>query len=257
MLSNKGKKDGREEGRERGKKGKCFREYKCLSVGQVIVKQIREESLCATAAQLLFLTHPTIKPGKWEFKEKPKNESSRRSSRRAKKNPKYTAAHLPHSNNRIKLHKLYARKVLKLRLSPEPLESSGVLFIYKSNNSLYYSLKNQIETLDSFLPLPLLPLPIHFLSCSILFPVLPIFLPSLLCTVRWEGEGDVQGSISCQRPRRWGVSKDAMLACHEEALSGSGGAGPGHGGRRRRWHWRVIQWENKLEESAIMLKRIE
>ena len=35
-----------------------------LSVGQVIAKQIREESLCATAAQLLFLTHPTIKPGK-------------------------------------------------------------------------------------------------------------------------------------------------------------------------------------------------
>ena len=70
MLSNKGKKDGREGGRERGKKGKCFREYKCLSVGQVIAKQIREESLCATAAQLLFLTHPTIKPGKWELKEK-------------------------------------------------------------------------------------------------------------------------------------------------------------------------------------------
>lgn len=41
-----------------------------LSVGQVIAKQIREESLCATAAQLLFLTHPTIKPGKWELKEK-------------------------------------------------------------------------------------------------------------------------------------------------------------------------------------------
>lgn len=39
----------------------------------------------------------------------------------------------------------------------------------------------------------------------------------------------MQGSISCQRPRRWGA-KDAMLACHEEALSGSGGAGPGHGG---------------------------
>ena len=40
----------------------------------------------------------------------------------------------------------------------------------------------------------------------------------------------MQGSISSQCPRRWGVSKDAMLTCHEEALSGSGGAGPGHGG---------------------------
>lgn len=135
-------------------------------------------------------------------------------------------------------------QVLKLFLSPEPLESSGVLFIYRSSNSLYYSLKNQIETLDCFLPFPPLPLPIHFLSCSILFPVLPIFLPSLLCTAWWGGAGVHQQPAPKEMECKQGWRSQ------EEALSGGGGAGPGHGGRRRRWHWRVIQGENKLIETV-------
>lgn len=98
----------------------------------------------------------------------------------AKKNPKYALAHLPHSNNRIKLHKLYARKAAstEVALIARTLESSGVLFIYKSNNSIYYSLKNQIETLDSPSSSPSspsysLPFLFHSLLSSSHFPPFP------------------------------------------------------------------------------------
>lgn len=63
----------------------------------------------------------------WELKEKLKE---------SQEEPKVHCCPFATLKQQNKLHKLYARKVLKLRLLPEPLESSGVLFIYKSNNSI-------------------------------------------------------------------------------------------------------------------------
>lgn len=143
-------------------------------------------------------------------------------------------------------------QVLKLFLSPEPLESSGVLFIYRSSNSLYYSLKNQIETLDCFLrfppfPFPFTSFPVPFSSRFFPFSSLPFFA---------QRDEEVRGSISSQRPKRWSVSRDGgakrrlSVGAEERGLD-MVGEGDGDIGE---WYREKINW---LRQSAITRKITE